>query len=145
MASLAEIHTALAARLSTIDGLRVFEYPPQGVSPPVGVVRHVGWQPAAFQITVVDAMFEVHLLTAESARPQDGYQALLKFADWSGSSSVYQAIAAGNDPPNGSFGGLPNTSAAVDPEGFRLLGAEEVDAYQMYGGAFAVTARTKGT
>jgi hypothetical protein len=146
MASLSEIHTALANRLETIDGLRVFAYPPQGASPPIGLVRHIGWQPAAFgNLTVVTAMFEIHLLTAESARPQDGYQALLEFADWSGTRSVYQAVWAGNDQATQKFGGLANTYASVDPEGFRLLGAEEVDAYQMYGGAFAVTARTKGS
>jgi hypothetical protein len=146
MASLAEIHTALADRLATIDGLRVFEFPPQGATPPIGLVRHVGWAPAAFgQLTVVSAAFEVHLLTAESVRPQDGYQALFAFADWSGPRSVYQAIWAGNDQATQKFAGLANTFASVDPEGFRLLGAEEVDTYQMYGGAFAVTATTKGT
>jgi hypothetical protein len=144
MASLTDIHTALAARLSTIDGLRVFEYPPQGAAPPIALVRHVGWQPAAFSsLAYVNAAFEIHLLTAESVRPQDGYQALLEFADWSGSKSVYQAVWAGNAA--GAFGGLADTFVSVDPEGFRLLGAEEVDAYQMYGGAFAVTAKTKGS
>lgn len=146
MASLLDIHTALADRLETIDGLRVFAYPPQGASPPLGIVHHTGWAPAAMgQLTVVSATFEVHILTAESVRPQDGYQALLAYADWSGPKSVYQAIWTGNNQAAGTFGELPNTFASVDPEGFRLLGAEEVDNYQMYGGAFAVTARTKGT
>lgn len=145
MASLAELHTALAARLETIAGLHPFAYPPQGATPPIALVRHTGWSPAAFgQLTVVNAAFEVHILTAQSSRPQDGYQALLAFADWSGPTSVYQAIWAGNDGAS-TFAGLPNTFASVDPEGFRLLGAEEVDAYQMYGGAFAVTAKTRGT
>ena len=146
MASLADIHTAIATRLATIDGLRVFAYPPQGASPPIGLVRHVGWSPAAMgKLTYITAAFEVHILTAESARPQDGYQKLLECSDWSGASSVYLAIWTGNDTDAGTFGGLANTVVSVDPEGYRLLGAEEVDAYQMYGGAFAVTAKTKGT
>lgn len=145
MASLAEIHTALADRLATIDGLRVFDHPPQNPTPPLALVYHTGWIPAAFgSLTYVNAMFEVHILTAESVRPQDGYQALLAYADWAGPRSVYQAIWGGNDGA-GTYSGLVNTFASVDPEGFRLLGAEEVDAYQMYGGAFAVTAKTRGT
>jgi hypothetical protein len=146
MASLAELHTALATRLATIDRLRVFAHPPQGASPPIGLVRHTGWTPAAFgQLGFVTAVFEVHMLTAQSVRPQDGYDALLEYADWSGSRSVYQAIWTGNDQATKTFAGLVNTFASVDPEGFRLLGAEEVDAYQMYGGAFAVTVKTKGS
>lgn len=146
MASLVELHQAIGAQLATIPGLRTFDHPPQGVTPPVGFVVHTAWSPAAMgSLTYVTAQFDIVILTAESIRPQDGYQALMGFADWSGPLSVYQAVWAGNDKTAGTFGGLPNSFASVDPAGFRVLGVEEMDAFQMYGGAFAVTAKTKGT
>lgn len=144
MASLADIHGALAGRLSTIDGLRAFPHPPQAATPPVAYVHLVEWATQSFGRSGPRTLtFEVVVLTSESVRPQDGYQRLVEFAD----ESVRNALWDGN--ANGVYTGTYNgttytctkTQVVVVP-GFRVLGAQEMDELQMYGGAFTVSVTT---
>lgn len=141
MASLAELHTGIKARLATISGLRPFDHPPQGESPPTAFMVLTSWQPATMsRAHVVTYEFEVFVFTAESVRPVDGYRQLMEYADSAGTKSIEKAIWDGNDRPNGTFAGLANTEAHVAE--FRVLGAVEIDAFQMYGGVFTVQVRT---
>jgi hypothetical protein len=140
MATLKECHDALEARLATISGLRTFNHPPQGGTPPVAFMVVTDWERTAmgragFKIY----RFEVYVLTAESVRADVGYHALLEYADSSGTRSVELAIWDGGLTE---FGGLVNTS--VGDIKFRLLGQTEMDALQMYGGLFTVEIITKG-
>lgn len=148
MASLADIHKALAGRLSTIDGLRAFPNPPQGATPPTAYVRLAEYAIETFsRQPPVQMALEVVVLTAQGVRPEDGYGPLLDYADLYGTKSVRQAVWDGNQPAGtytGTWNGISyacaNTRAFVS--GFRLLGIAELDEFQMYGGAFAVSVTT---
>ena len=147
MAALGDIHGAIAGRLSTIDGLRAFPNPPQGATAPVAYVRLTEWAIDTFSRTPpVQLGLEVVVLTAQTVRPEDGYAPLMEFADPTGSRSIRLAVWDGNEA--GTFSGTWNgtafaclrTQAVVT--GFRVLGVAEMDEFQMYGGAFAVTVTT---
>lgn len=144
MASLAELHDALADRLATISGLQVFAYPPQGVTPPVAFPELSGWQPIAMgRKGRKTYTFTVRVFTAQALRPQDGYRVLMEFADSSGARSIDVAIWDGNDAAAGTFAGVADTSAFVS--GFQVLGQDQIDAFEAYGGEFTVTVETKGS
>lgn len=141
MATLAECHDALEARLATISGLRVFDHPPQDAAPPFAWPVFLGWEPNAMgRAGSKIYRFSVYVFTAQSVRPQDGYKALMTYADSSGASSVELALWDGHAA--GVFGGLQNTTLYVS--GFEVLGAEDVSSFQMYGGVFAVEIHTRG-
>ena len=141
MATLAACADAIEARLATISGLRVFDHPPQGAIPPAAFMVLTGWEPEAMgRAGLKQVMFDVYVFTAETARPVDGYKALLEYADSSGAKSIDLAMWDGMS--GGVFGGLASTTAHV--AGFRVLGEAEVDAFQMYGGVFTVEVHTKG-
>jgi hypothetical protein len=149
MATLPDIHSALAGRLALIDGLRVFPYPPQAGVPPTAHVHLMEWAPTAFGRQGPRMhTFEVVVLTAETIRPQDGYGLLIEFVDTTGARSIDTAIWDGNNRQAGTFAGTfagttytcQQTQAQV--VGFRVLGAQEMDELQMYGGAFAVNVTT---
>lgn len=139
MATIVEVHDAIRDRLETAAGLRAFSYPPQGVDPPVAFVALESWEPSAFGRRAPHRyQFFVYVFTASSARPQDGYTALMDYADLTGSKSINLAIWDGHVA--GSFAGLPETQAVVSR--FQVLGAEQIDAYEAYGGLFTVTVST---
>lgn len=143
MATLREIHDALATQLETIDGLRCYAYPPQGSNPPVGFVTLDTTNPLAMgRQGWLEHRFDVYVFTAQSTRPQDGYRTLIEYADHSGAKSVPLAVWDGNDRSAGTFAGLSNTSAHF--ESFAVLGADDVDAFEMYGGLFTVLVKTLG-
>src|ERR1700750_2985909 len=121
MASPTDIHNAIAGRLAAVDGLAGFAYPPQGIAPPFAYVTLGEWTVSTFsRIPVRDLAFEVRLFTAQTARPQDGHRA----GTFSGTL-------------DGVTYSLARTMAMVT--GFRTLGAQEIDEFQMYGGVFTVT------
>jgi hypothetical protein len=133
------VHDAIRVRLETVDGLRAFSYPPQGGTPPVAYVILENWDPATFgRSSLHTYQFSVLVFTASSARPQDGYTALMEYADPTGSKSINLAIWDGQAA--GVFAGLANTTATVTH--FEVLGAEQIDAYEAYGGLFTVTVTT---
>lgn len=144
MATLLECHDALQTRLETIPGLRTFNHPPQGGTPPVAFMVLSDWEPTAMgRAGLKTYRFDVYVLTATvPGRADVGYHALLEYADSSGTRSVELAVWDGNDRTNGTFGMLSQTQARV--AGFRLLGQTEMDALQMYGGLFTVEITTKG-
>lgn len=140
MASLRECHDSLAARLETISGLRVFNHPPQASTPPVAFMVLTEWEPTAMGRSGPKVYrFEVYVLTAEGGRPNDGYHALLEYADSSVGKSVEAAVWDGN--VNGVFAGLASTFAQVSA--FRVLGQTQVDELGMYGGVFTVEIQTR--
>ena len=142
MATIADISDALAQQLATIPGLRVFDHPPQSTSPPVAFVVLQQWEPLAMRRAGHKSYgFSVMVFTAQSVRPQDGYRALMEYAD-AGSKSIELAVWDGNEPATGSFLGLANTSAQVT--GFSVLGVDLIDAFEMYGGEFLIEVHTKG-
>ena len=142
MSTIREHHTALAAVLNTIDGLRVSETPTGGLNFPFAYPQLTEWEPISFdRANHKRYVYEVLVFTATSARPQDGYLSLMDFADY-GASSVAKAIWDGNDRPAGTFSSLATTTARV--VGFRTLGSAEVDAFEAYGGVFTVEILTKG-
>lgn len=142
MATLRECHDAIQARLATIEGLRTFNHPPQGGTPPVAFMVLTDWEPTTMGLAGHKAYrINVYVLTAVGVRSVDGYHALLEYADSSGVKSVELAIRNGNVPATG-FGGLAYTTAHV--AAFRVLGQTEMDAIQMYGGLFTVEIQTKG-
>jgi hypothetical protein len=143
MAGLVDIHEAIADRLNTIPGLRVAAGPPQGQMFPSAFVVLDEWEPSTMgRGTFKTYEFTVFVLTAQSARPLDGYNALVGFADSSGDQSVELAVWDGNNRPAGTFGGLAVTQAAVSR--FELFGQQQVDAFEAYGGAFTITVQTQG-
>ena len=142
MATLRECHDALEARLATISGLRTFNHPPQGTTPPVAFMVHTGWTMETMSRSGMATLrFDVYVMTGETTRPVDGYHALLEYADLIGEKSIRAAIWDGM--VNGLFAGLPGTTAQVTE--FRVLGQTEMDAIQMYGGVFTVEIRTTPT
>ena len=142
MATLVELHTALQDRLATIDGLRTFNHPPQGGTPPFAYPVLVGGEQEAFsRLGPQVYQFEVVVITAQTVRPQDGYLTLMEYVDRTGPRSVRLAIWDGNVA--GSFAGLTHTQAHVGP--WRETGVDDFDAYQGYGGIFAVEIHTRGT
>jgi hypothetical protein len=142
MASLLELHEAIEARLATISGLRTFDHPPKGAAPPFAFVELGEWAPEAMSRAGTKSYtFNVYVLTANSARPQDGYRPLMEYADSVGPHSVEMAIWDGNEGSQ-SFAGLPKTNAHV--ASFNVLGTTPVDGVEMYGGRFVVEVRTQG-
>jgi len=146
MASLLKIVDAITGRLAVVDELREFAEPPQGALPPLAFPIVQGWEALAMGKTgLIQVDLEVVILTSETVRPQDGYRNLLRFVDHTGPASVFLALWDGNDTPAGTFGGLADTQLDTSsPGSFRVLGVEEMDAYQMYGGAIAVRVLTRG-
>ena len=144
MASLLDLHTALQERLATIPRLHTFNHPPQGVTPPFAYPVLTGGDLEAMGRSGPQTYdFEVVVITAQTVRPQDGYLALMEYADRTGERSIRLAIWDGNDFATGKFGGLAITQAHIGP--WRETGVDDFDAYQGYGGIFAVTIHTKGT
>jgi hypothetical protein len=141
MATLKECHDALETRLKTIPGLRTFNHPPQGGTPPVAFMVVTDWERQAFgRASQKIYRFEVYVLTATGARSADGYHALLEYADSSGTRSVELALWDGYVA--GVFGGLVDTS--LGDIKYRQLGQTQMDELQMYGGLFNVEIITKG-
>lgn len=141
MASLADIHVALAERLLTIEGLQVFDHPTSGITPPTAFVELAGGQVDSMsRNSLITYQFRLMVFTAEAARPQDGYQSMLPLIDHMAAGSVGLAIWDGNDRAAGTFGGLANTHASI--AGFEALGAEQVDAFNAHGVEFACTVLT---
>lgn len=142
MATSTELHTAIGSVLDGVTGLRGFPTPPEGVSPPFAFPVLIGWEPATFGRSGVRvATFEVYIITAKTARPQDGYNSLLSFIDWSGSASVYLALWDANSQTAGTFSGLADTQ--VTALEYRQMSVIEMDALQGYGGVFSVQITTK--
>ena len=140
MASLVDIHAAIRTQLETISGLQAFDFPAQGTNPPAAFVTLNEWTPRTMsRNTLVMFQFSVIVVTAESARPQDGYRRLLRFVDPTSETSVFHAIWDGNAASE--FVGLSQTVASVSR--FELLGQQQVDALQMYGGEFTVDVHTQ--
>lgn len=146
MASLKEIHDALEVRLDTVSGLHTYAEPQQSAPFPKAFPYLQTWEPTAMGRAGWIALdFEIIVLTAESVRPEDGYRALLDFIDHEGASSIFLALWDGNDHAAGTFGGLADTQLDTsNPGAFRLLGLQEIDAFNGYGGAIAVRVITKG-
>lgn len=154
MAGLVDLHKALAGRLQTIDGLRPSANPVEGATPPCAWPQLVDADQATFsRDSPVTYVFNVYVLTGKTVRPQDGYAALMEYADPTSPKSIRAAIWDGYDKVTQSYSGvfngesfvLPNTHVAPIVAGapdFRVLGAVELDAFQMYGGVFAVTVKT---
>lgn len=149
MATLADIHGAIAGRLESLNGVRAFPNPGQGVTPPAAWVQLAEWAQEAFgRQGPRELTFNVYVFTAQSVRPQDGYSLLMEFADFTGTRSIGTAIWDGNNRTTGTFTGTyagttytcARTQATVT--GFRVLGAQEVDEFQMYGGVFTVSVHT---
>lgn len=144
MATLAELHTALKTRLATVTTLTTADHPKQGMIPPLAFPELVGWQPIAMgRKGRKTYLFNVFVFTSQSVDPSTGYSVLMEYADSTGAKSIDVAIWDGNDFAAGTFNSLADTSAAV--QSFRVLGAEEIDAFQMYGGLFVVEAETKAS
>lgn len=141
MASLAEIHTAIADRLRTIHDLEVFDHPPQGVTFPAAYVSMQGWTDETMgRAGLKTITFDVFVFTAQSTRPADGYRALVELADPSSSRSVELALFDGNSTTDG-FGGLAGVSCSSIQ--FEVLGSTQIDAYEAYGGRFVVEIRAR--
>lgn len=115
---------ALGARLQTISGLRVFDYPPDQLSPPAAVVSYPegvtydvefarGADMATFIVTVL-----VGRVSERSAR-----DALAPYLNGSGASSVKAAI-------DGTLGGVVSDArvASADVMTVSMNGAEYVGA-----------------
>jgi len=154
MASLADIHFALAGRLSTIDGLRVAPYPPgEELAPPRAHVQlSTVMSRTMSRTSVKEYTFRVFVFVANTVRPQDGYNRLLDYADPVSPLSIGMAIWDGNvgDTFVGTFDGVTYTCAktratVVADEWFTELGAADVNAYQMHGGVFVVQVGTQET
>jgi len=146
MSTLREISQAIEAQLNLIPGLRVAEFPQPSLTPPLAWPVVTGWQPVAMGRTgQVLVSIDVYVFTSATVRSIDGYRALLRYADWTGPDSIWLALWDGNDQAAGTFVGLTNTQLNVDTDqGFRALGLEEVDAFQMNGGVFSIQVVTKG-
>lgn len=142
MATSTQIHDALAEVLDGVGGLRGFATPPEGANPPFAFPVLTGWEPDTFgRAGVRRVNIDVYVMTSKSARPQDGYKALLEFIDWSGASSVYLAIWDANDQGAGTFNGLADTQIAS--VAYRQIEVAEMDALNGYGGVFEVHCYTK--
>lgn len=141
MATSTELHTAIGAVLDGVTGLKGSATPPSGLNPPFAFPALTGWRPETMGRTggVITATFDLYVITATSARPQDGYTSLQTFIDWSGASSVYLAIWDANS--GGSFNGLANTQVVALE--YRQLDVAEMDTLQGYGGVYAITVKTK--
>ncbi len=142
MADIAAVHTAIRDQLHTIAGLTAFNHPPQAGTPPMAFVVCEAWEPLTMGRHLGQRQYalSVYLFTAQSVRPVDGYHELLHYASATGERSIEKAIYAGQHG-DGSYRELVNTTVAVS--GFRLLGRREVDAFEMYGGVFAVLVQTR--
>ena len=144
MATLQQVHDAVSGQLEMIDGLRCFPHPPQGVTPPVAFVALDTTEPTSMGRQSWEFYrLSVFVFTAQSVRPQDGYRALLEYADPEGAKSVPLTIWDGNDRSAGSYGAATNTQIHV--EGFAVLGVDQIDAYEMYGGVFTLGVHSRGS
>jgi hypothetical protein len=142
MATLLEIHAAVEERLSTVVGLRTFDHPPKGATPPFAFVELGEWSSEAMgRAGTKTYTLNVYVLTSAAARPQDGYRPLMEYADSQGDKSIEMAIWDGNSGTQ-SFVDLDKTHAWVS--GFNVLGTTSVDGTEMYGGRFTVLVRTQG-
>lgn len=143
MATSTELHDALGSVLDGVTGLRGFSTPPEGVTPPFAFPVLIGWEPATFGRTGVrQASFDVYVITAKTARPQDGYEKLLTFIDWSGdTTSVYLALWDANSQSAGTFNALADTQLTALE--YRQMSVMEMDALQGYGGVFSIRITTK--
>lgn len=143
MATSVQIHEAIGLVLEGVSGLRGYATPPSGATPPFAFPALLEWKPETFGRTgaVITATFDLYVITAQIGRPQDGYNLLQSYTDWSGDLSIYQALWAANGSPPYAFGGLANTQCVALE--YRQIGTEEASALQGFGGALTLTVKTK--
>jgi hypothetical protein len=143
MASLNDIHEAIAEVVGGVDGIRGFSYPPQGASPPLAWPELDDWEPSAMgRAGWKEYRFDLYVCTALGARPQDGYKSLVEYADSSSTKSIELALWDAVDQPAGTFNDVANVKLSV--AGFRKIGRIDVDGVEMYGGVFTLNVATKG-
>lgn len=130
MATLAELHDGLATRLRTIDGLRVREYPPEQVEPPMAIVSYVTSRfHGAMQDGLRSYEFAIVMLVGRSTQ-RTATAALLEYANTTGDRSIKAAIEADRTL------GLANTDAIVtEVDAFQ---SEQIGGYQYLGLHFNV-------
>lgn len=106
----------LAARLATIANLRVFEYPPDAVTPPAGIVGY----PAPFNFDATmgrgtdRGRFPVHVVVGR-ASDRAARDALVPFMAGAGAASVKAAIEA-----DGTLGGAADSARVLEVAGVDL-------------------------
>lgn len=143
MATLNDIHAAIATAVNGVGGLHATAWPEQGGTPPLAWPELDDWAPTVMKRRGTKVyQFTLKVFTSEATRPQDGYKALIELADSNEGTSIELAIWDANDQVAGAFGGLADTSAVV--KAFTKLGRQEVDGREMYGGEFTLQVATRG-
>lgn len=106
----------LGTRLASISGLRVYDYPPDSVSPPAGVVSYP--DPLDFDATMgrgADRMtVPIHIIVGRVS-DRAARDALAAYMAGSGVKSVKAAIEA-----DGTLGGAADSSRVVSVSGLDL-------------------------
>lgn len=102
-ATLSQINAGLKTALSTISGLRVFDYQPDNVMPPVAYTEIVGINYHNAMSTAYDVDAGVIVIVG-SVSDRTGQDLLDGYASHSGSSSIRAALEA-----NKTLGGIVDT------------------------------------
>lgn len=95
--NLATVMTEIAAQLDTIDGLRVYAFPPDSVAPPAAVVSYPeGYDYDATYQRGADSVTLPVVVVVGKPSDRSTVERLGKYADGSGPFSVKQVVEAGN-------------------------------------------------
>lgn len=132
MTSVADVRTGLAARLSTIAGLRAVAYAADRVSPPAAVVALGSIEyDATFSPRGVDVYTLTVRIYASRADDRIGQDKLDSYLAASGANSIKLAIEADK-----TLGGIAETCRVLGVENY---GAYEVAGVDYYGADLTVT------
>lgn len=139
MSTLAEVADAIRDALATIDGLAVFDAPPESGHPPFAVVMppDIDYRQTFGSNGLNRCAIDIIVLTAPAGTFSDsGVRALWEYADRAGTKSVVAALA------DQTLGGVVE---ACTVSSFRVLSGEEVAGIGYLGGAFSLTLQWRST
>lgn len=134
MSTLEQVADAVRDTLATLDGITVFDTPPESLHPPSAVVMppEIDYQRAFGSNGTNRADIDVLVLTAPAGSFTDNaFRMLWPYMDRSGAKSVYAAVEADQ-----TLGGVVE---AAHVRSFRMVTGEEVAAIGYVGGVFSLS------
>lgn len=135
MSTLMEIAEAMSAKITEQTGLRGVSWVADNVNPPMFMLAPGDITRGAMVMGQMEFTVYVTVLTSR-IDDKAGQFKLFEYVDFTSDKSVWQALEAA-DPL-----GLGDTDAKVMR--YRPLGAEELAAYNYFGGTFEVAVVTEG-
>lgn len=134
MSTLEQVADAIRDTLAAVDGLSVFDAPPESLHPPAAVVMppDIDYRQSFGSGGVGRAEIEVLVLTAPAGSFTDAaFRLLWPYMDASGTKSIFALIEADQ-----TLGGIVE---AATVKTFRMMSSEEVAGIGYVGGTFTIS------